>query len=126
MRRTALPPVVAAIFAAGIACACSVHHDGGAAAASSVPADPASIRGTVTSLGSAPQHIRVEVDPAAASGSDKAVVALGPDTRILHRDGRAAGVSDIAAGSVVSVWFTGPVRESYPVQADAGTVVVEP
>lgn len=126
MRLTALPLFIAAIFAAGIVCACSVHDSGGAAPVSGVPADPASIRGTVTSLESAPRRIRVEVDPAAASGSDKAVVALGPDTRILHRDGRAAGAADIAAGNVVSVWFTGPVRESYPVQADAGAVVLEP
>ena len=125
MRRLAQPLLVAASFAACIACACSVHDSRGAMSASSMPAGPASIRGTVTAV-EAPQRIRVEADPAAASGSDKAVVTLGRDTRILHRDGRATGASDIAAGSVVSVWFTGPVRESYPVQADAGTVVIEP
>lgn len=90
-----------------------------------IPPDAPSLRGVVTAH-EAPDRIRVEADPAAASGSDKAVVALVPATRIVHRDGRAGAVSDLGIGREVSVWFAGPVRESYPVQADAGAVVIEP
>lgn len=89
-----------------------------------IPADAPSIRGMVTAR-EAPDRIRVEADPAVASGSDKAVVALAPATRIVHRDGRTGAVSDLGVGREVSVWFAGPVRESYPLQADAGIVVVE-
>lgn len=89
-----------------------------------IPADAPSIRGVVTAR-EAPDRIRVEADPAVVSGSDKAVVALAPTTRIVHRDGRSGAASDLGVGREVSVWFAGPVRESYPVQADAGTVVVE-
>ncbi|HST60661.1 MAG TPA: DUF3221 domain-containing protein [Longimicrobium sp.] len=33
--------------------------------------------------------------------------------------------ADLAVGARVQAWFTGAVRESYPVQADAGTILVE-
>lgn len=89
-----------------------------------IPDDAPSILGVVT-MREAPDRIRVETDPGAASGSDKAVVTLTRATRILHRDGRSADGSDLGVGREVSVWFAGPVRESYPVQADAGTMVIE-
>lgn len=89
-----------------------------------IPDDAPSIRGVVT-VREAPDRIRVEADPGAMSGSDKAVVKLTRATRVLHRDGRSADGSDLGVGREVSVWFAGPVRESYPVQADAGTMVIE-
>jgi hypothetical protein len=35
-----------------------------------------------------------------------------------------ATAADLQDGATVKVWFTGPVAESYPVQATAGTVVI--
>ena len=71
-------------------------------------------------------RLRIEADPRAVSGSAKAVVSLTLASRVLHRDGRAASAGDLTVGRTVSAWFTGPVRESYPVQAEASVVMLEP
>jgi len=64
----------------------------------------------------------------AQAGYDAAQVAVTGDTEVLARaaDGSvsAAEAEDIAVGTVVEAWFEGPVAESYPVQATAGTVVI--
>lgn len=94
-----------------------------------LPTTDPSIRGTVTQVSSAePRTVLVEENPGEESGSNKASVRLTGETRLLRRSGEAvqrAAPEDLAAGQRVSVWFSGPVRESYPVQADAGTVVIE-
>ena len=83
-----------------------------------------SITGTVTTVGPG-RTFRVEVDPAASAGSDKAQVSVRDEVRILDRSGHARTFDDLRAGAIVSVWFFGPVAESYPVQANAGTIVIE-
>lgn len=59
---------------------------------------------------------------------DAAYVRTTETTQFLKKvDGEYVDqgvLEDLAVGSVVEVWFTGPVAESYPVQATAGTVVV--
>lgn len=81
-----------------------------------------SIRGTITLVDGG--TIRVEEVPAEESGSAKATVRVDSDTPIRNRDGSPAAISDLAVGEVVAVWFTGPVAESYPVQARAGGVEI--
>jgi beta-N-acetylhexosaminidase len=94
-----------------------------------VPGTDPSIRGTVTRVSpDEPRTVLVEENPGEESGSNKASVRLTGDTRVLRRSGEAvqrAAPADLAVGQTVSVWFTGPVRESFPVQADAGTIVIE-
>lgn len=99
-------------------------RDGDAGIASGIPVEAPSIRGQITAM-PATGSLLIEADPAQASGSDKAAVRLAADARVWHRDGRAATADDLAVGQTVSAWFTGPVRESYPVQADARVVVIE-
>ncbi|MBE0476755.1 MAG: DUF3221 domain-containing protein [Coriobacteriia bacterium] len=58
---------------------------------------------------------------------DAASVRVTRDTRVFTgsaRDPRTGTAEDIRGGDRVAVWFTGPVAESYPVQATAGTVLV--
>jgi hypothetical protein len=99
---------------------------GGAAGA---PDRPAEIEGTITRVtadGRA-QTILVEERPEEQSGSQKASVTLRSDTRVsrLSRAGvTTAGVSELRVGQRVRVWFTGPIRESYPVQVSAEAVVI--
>lgn len=94
-----------------------------------VPATEPSIRGTVTQVSpDEPRTVLVEENPGEESGSNKASVRLTGETRVLRRSGEAvqrAAPADLAVGQTVSVWFTGPVRESFPVQADAGTIVID-
>lgn len=92
-----------------------------------VPSSAPSIEGRVTAVdrqGEGIGSIRVEANPAEASGSDKAVVYVTRSTEILRGDSARADFAALARGQWVRVWFTGPVRESYPVQADAGLVQI--
>ena len=98
-----------------------------------IPKTPPNIRGVITSaalqggstLADTRGSIRVESGHPDPGSYDKAVVAWDDATRIARRDGTPAAPDELAKGVTVSVWFTGPVRESYPVQAVAGLIVVE-
>jgi hypothetical protein len=95
----------------------------GRSATAELPTEPPYLSGAITAI--EPAEIRVEADPGASSGSAKAVLRFGPETRILWRTGEVAGRADLRLGTVVSAWVAGPVMESYPVQATAATIVIE-
>ena len=94
-----------------------------------IPDAPASIAGRVTAVqqsGDSVRSVRVEAQPAASTGSAKAVVRITQSTTVIGSP--ATGTADftaLRAGQWVRVWFVGPVRESYPVQANAGTIVID-
>lgn len=101
-------------------CACTGPNPKTQAA---LPEEPPYLRGAVTAIDDA--EIRVEADPSATAISAKAVLRLTEETHILWRTGEPADRGDLRLGAVVSVWVSGPVLESYPVQATADTVVIE-
>lgn len=69
--------------------------------------------------------VLVEAVPNDLSGSAKALVTVDRSTRIFHANASVtAKVEDLLPGTTVSVWFDGPVAESYPVQARAGTLLI--
>jgi hypothetical protein len=91
------------------------------------PAGPPSIEGRVTAVDRAGERIgsiRVEANPSDSAGSDKAVVRITQGTTIVRGDS-GADFNVLSRGQWVRVWFTGPVRESYPVQADAARVQID-
>lgn len=96
-----------------------------------VPAEAASIIGEVTQVEGSGDGMRVLVEqvPTRSAGYPIAWVFVHPRTRILVRTGGGAATvgsrADLVDGARVQAWFTGAVRESYPVQADAGTLLVE-
>jgi exosome complex RNA-binding protein Csl4 len=95
-----------------------------------IPVEPASIAGRVTAVKRSGERIgsvRVEERPTEAAGSAKAVVRIRQGTSVIGAppDGRSADFNALRVGQWVRVWFVGPVRESYPVQADAGTIVID-
>ena len=99
-----------------------------AACAATPPSEPAGITGNVTSLvpgDERPDSILVEA-PAAASGSagNKAQVTITPQTQFFDVRGGLGKAASIAVGTKVSVWFEGPVAESYPVQGTAKAVQI--
>jgi Protein of unknown function (DUF3221) len=67
--------------------------------------------------------VLVEAVPNDLSGSPKALVTVDSRTRVFRANG-AAQVDDLLPGATVSVWFEGPVAESYPVQGRAGTLMI--
>jgi beta-N-acetylhexosaminidase len=96
---------------------------------SPLPNEEPSIRGTVVSVLPAGDFgsIAVEASGSVASDYDKAVVRITQDTALLtetERGAQEAPFSALRAGTRVEVWFEGPVAESYPVQATAGTVLI--
>jgi hypothetical protein len=109
---------VGLVLAACLAVACG---------AGSAPSTPPSIAGVVTALDITRGSMLIEVDPSQRSGSDKAMVSVGSGTRFFARSGAAlssAVLGDVRVGQRVEAWFEGPVAESYPVQAKAGTIVI--
>lgn len=93
----------------------------------SLPESPASIEGRVTEVTRSGERIgtiRVEERPAEASGSAKASVRIGQRTTIV-RGREPADFNALRVGQWVRVWFTGPVAESYPVQATGSAVAID-
>ena len=82
------------------------------------------IRGTITAIDG--NTIRVEVNPAEEHRGKKALLRITKETIILDSLGEPLSQSDLVIGQIVSVWVTGPVIETYPVQAKASLIVVEP
>lgn len=90
-----------------------------------LPSGRPSISGTIQTLANAPGGATILVS---GSGEvDKASVRITEATRIFVDAGSGAKpgtLADVVAGASVDVWFEGPVAESYPVQATAGTVLI--
>lgn len=131
---------LAALAALTLLGAAVVGGCGGATAAqpaspspSAPPSGVADITGVVRDLtpgGDAGTAVLLVVaDPDVASSVDRASVRVTTQTTVwapAGADGAALTVDDLAAGQRVAVWFTGPVAESYPVQATAGVIEIFP
>lgn len=92
------------------------------------PSGPPSIEGTITDVRIAGEQltvVRVEENPDDSAGSAKASVTVSNTTRVLGGRG-TGGVErlrdELRRGRRVRVWFLGPIRESYPVQARASAL----
>lgn len=73
--------------------------------------------------------IYVETAKDAKFTYDKAMIRINDKTRIQKMNGKLvedAKFAEIKNGVKISVWFTGPVAESYPVQATAGRIIIFP
>jgi hypothetical protein len=127
MRRIAT--FVAALTVAGLLAGCVAG-----VSTQQVPTTAPSIRGVITSAdpaGGQVASIRVvwTADPAVGARTDLDAAQLGiTETTVIRR--RLGGAyetltrAELKVGAIVEVWITGPVAESYPVQASAATVVV--
>jgi hypothetical protein len=121
----------AALMLGLAAAACSSPGEPGPGSFSlSVPGEGADIIGDVTQVegSGATRSLLVEQVPTRSAGYPIARVYVTASTRILARSGgqvTRATAADLTTGTRVHAWFTGAVRESYPVQADAGTVLIE-
>ena len=119
MRLLFLSLTVAA--AAGASC-------GDSPTAPEFPSDAPYIVGRVTSvttLSSRSVSVRVEANPAEASGSPKTVARVD-DFTIVRLPGNVEGdFTSIEVGQWVRLWNEGPVAESYPTQTIARAVAVD-
>jgi len=98
---------------------------GGAAA----PGRPPDLTGEITSVSGTPGRtvVLVEEHPGQPAGGQKAAVTVEGSTQVLRTSGGPpvrATDADLRVGIRVSVWFAGPVAESYPVQGKAEAIVI--
>lgn len=94
------------------------------AVTASIPRTTSSITGQVTAI--ALPMVVVEENPGEPHGSAKARVRITKATQVLREGDGVVDVTTLGVGQQVKVWFTGPVMESYPLQATAGVIVIEP
>jgi hypothetical protein len=87
-------------------------------------AEPFFIRGPIARAGDAWGYL-VKGEPGTDYRVDQAYFTVGTDTELRHRDGSSASAADLAAGRVISLWITGPIMESYPVQVRAERIVID-
>ena len=128
-RSRSIPVTVALALAAGLLLALlsACTSDGDAAPASGDP----DIRGVITSItagsGDVVGSVRIEGAIDQDTSYDKAVVRVESDTQIFRHASNAmmeVTFGDLTVGQTVEAWFTGPVAESYPVQAKASWIVI--
>lgn len=93
-------------------------------AAALLASEPFFIRGAVSHVDH-PWGIIVEGEPGTDYKTDKASFRIGPGTELIRADGTAGTAADIKVGTKITLWITGPIRESYPVQVDARRVLIE-
>jgi hypothetical protein len=123
---------LALLFAAASACARDPGTPGGAPdapAGAQLPAATPDIIGTIRRADGSGnvRVVLIEQDSTRSAGYPVATVHVTAATRVLRQTGGGAvpaRPADLAVGTRVRAWFTGPVRESYPVQADAATVLI--
>jgi hypothetical protein len=127
-RAIAVLALVASLAAAG--CSGAPGEPDRPGLSPSVPEESPSIIGDVKQVeqGAGGPRILVEQVPTRSAGEPIAWITLTARTHVLVRaDGQTttASAGEVAVGTRVQVWFTGPVAESFPVQAMAGTVLIE-
>jgi hypothetical protein len=95
-----------------------------------MPKEADGIRGLITQI-RAPFgqvegfRILVEQDSTRSAGSPKAAILVSPSTPVVQRVGHRASPAELRLCQEVSVWLSGPVAESFPVQATARAIVIE-
>jgi len=115
------------LLAAALLAACGAPEGGGAGGDGAGPPDVAGLVWLATDTGEGGWSLYVVATEGLASAYDRAIVTVTPDTAWRADDGRAVDAPPLdasLAGRRVAVTFTGPVAESYPVQATAASVTL--
>lgn len=111
-------------FLFGSGCTLELNDPSVSDAKAAIPRTAPSIIGQVTAI--ALPTIILEEKPTEPHGSAKARVRITKDTQVWRRGEGGMGTAELKVGQQVKVWFAGPVMESYPLQATAGVIVIEP
>jgi hypothetical protein len=129
MKRLATVFAMAACLGA-LACSSAPGEPDGGGLHVIVPTDAASIIGDITQVERTGGRLRILVEqiPTRSAGYPIAWIAVNRGTNVVQRAGSSlsrGSSAELVAGTRVQAWFTGGVAESYPVQATAGTVLIE-
>jgi beta-N-acetylhexosaminidase len=105
----------------------------GCAPTETTPKTSPAIRGSITNRNAAGGQgglvgsVLVEGNIEGDTQFDKASIAITSETQIfeqVEQERRPATFEALQVGQKVEAWFTGPVAESYPVQAVASDIVI--
>lgn len=129
MKRVTAMIAVAACLAAP-ACTRGPGEPDSPGLSASVPTGAASIIGDITQVERGEDRLRILVEqiPTRSAGHPIAWIAVDRRTTVVQRASGSlsrGSSAELAVGMRVQAWFTGPVAESYPVQATAGTLLIE-
>jgi len=108
---------------AALVSGCAGSAPGGAG--NGIPTTPPYIVGEITAIQGG--RILIESLPGQQTG-DKTWLAITGTSRLFKQDGKLVPkitASELAVGQKVSAWANGPIRESYPSQGEADTVLVD-
>ncbi|HEX6370626.1 MAG TPA: DUF3221 domain-containing protein [Longimicrobium sp.] len=127
-RPTAMMALAACLAAA--ACSGVPGEPDSPGLSASVPAEASSIIGDITQVERTDGRLRILVEqiPTRSAGHPIAWIAVNRGTDVVQRAGGSlsrGSSAELAVGMRVQAWFTGPVAESFPVQATAGTILIE-
>jgi hypothetical protein len=111
------------LLAAAIVAGC------GMPSGATLPNEAPSIEGTIrqSSAIEAGRRIFVEATAQVAGREPAAYITVPRGADVLAGSGQTvvpASADELVVGARVRVWFRGPVAESFPVQATAGTVLI--
>jgi hypothetical protein len=92
-----------------------------------LPTDAPFMSGTVTAIGRIAEGwiVRVEERPQDVSGSAKGAFRVRERTDVRRAGGTRMRPDELREGQRVRVWVSGPIAESYPVQAGARLIVID-
>jgi hypothetical protein len=85
---------------------------------------PFFITGTITEVGQ-PGGYRIRGEPGTSYRVNEAYFRVDAETELRRADGTAATVADLVVGRNMTLWITGPIAESHPVQVRAKTIVLK-
>ena len=89
-----------------------------------VATGPYFIRGEITEAGQA-WGTRVRGEPGTSYRITEAFFRTGSETVIHRANGATASAADLTVGTKISLWITGVIMESYPVQVQATEIIIE-
>ena len=92
--------------------------------AAALAKEPFFITGTITQAGQ-PWGYRVKGEPGTSYQINEAYFKLVPNTTVRRADGTPGTAADLTVGRAISLWITGPIAESYPVQVTAQLIVLK-
>jgi hypothetical protein len=108
----------------GAAVIAGCQRTGAGPDAAALVTEPFFIRGALTET-QQPWGYRLRGEPGTGYHEKEAYFRIGPETMLLRADGTAATAADLVVGRELTLWITGPIAESYPVQVQAQRIILK-
>jgi uncharacterized protein DUF3221 len=122
MRTFMVRTSLAILFSIGTLAACNRESTTGPKA--TLTNAPFFIRGEITRAGQ-PWGTLVEGQPGTSYRITEAYFRTSTSTLIHRTGGSTATVADLKVGTKITLWITGVIMESYPVQVEATEIIIE-